>query len=77
MSEWTGGYSAALTDLERLIESRFSAAFPTRFRKAIAELLTDLRGDAAIIDHEHLNRQQRADLAAEAAERRPRQEALL
>ena len=77
MSEWTAGYCAAITDLERLIESRFSAAFPTRFRKALAELLADLRSDAAVIAHAQLNELQRAELAERAAQRQPRQGALL
>jgi hypothetical protein len=77
MSEWTAGYHAALGDLRRLAESRFAATFPTRFSEAVARLIADLRHDASIIDHEHLNRDQRAALDAERRAIVPRQGALL
>lgn len=76
MSDWTSGYMAALCDLERLVESRFAATFPARFSKSVAALIADLRHDSQIIAHEHLNREQRAELAA-IQRPEPKQGALL
>lgn len=77
VSDWTDGYRAALRDVEALTETRLTQSFPTRFREAVALLLTDLRNDAGVIEHEDLNRDQRAALDAERAAVVPRQGALL
>jgi hypothetical protein len=56
MSEWTDGYRAALADIRR--------TWPGRGVAGMLELLTDLEGDALVIEREADNRIRKRRLAA-------------
>ena len=58
MSDWASGYRAALADVNRLLTSR------RLMTKEVAALLTDMDGDAFVIEHEQTNEMQRARLRA-------------
>lgn len=56
--DWAKGYQNALADVAVLAESRGISS------PMLDELLTDLRRDSMVIDHEHQNRHQREWLRA-------------
>lgn len=58
MSDWASGYRAALADVNRLLTSR------RLMTKEVAALLTDMDGDAFVIEHEQDSRTQRKRLRA-------------
>lgn len=56
--DWAKGYQSAIADVAVLAETRGIGS------PQLDELLTDLRRDAQVIDHEHQNRRQREVLKA-------------
>jgi hypothetical protein len=60
---WCAGYKACLSDFEKMAAARFAGTgFGDHMRHSIADLIATLRNDAAVIEHEYKNRDQRAEL---------------